>query len=91
VTTLLVVLLVGLTIATLVVLAVALVAATDRLRTTVDRLLGVRGAVEPQLDALREDAERARAHAERIRATPLRPAEETVTTDSTNGRDGLDD
>lgn len=72
VTTLLVVLLVGMTVATLAVLAWALVAATDRLRVTVDRLLAVRGAVEPQLEELRTEAERARAHAERIRATPLR-------------------
>lgn len=71
-TTLLVVLLVGMTVATLAVLAWALVAATDRLRSTVDRLLAVRGAVEPHLEELREEAERARDHAERIRATPLR-------------------
>ncbi len=75
VTTLLVVLLVGMTVATLAVLAWALVAATDRLRATVDRLLAVRGAVEPQLEELRQETERARTHAERIRATPLRQPE----------------
>lgn len=73
VTTLLVVLLVGMTVATLAVLAWALVTATDRLRVTVDRLLAVRGAVEPHLEELRTEAERARAHAEEIRSTPLRP------------------
>lgn len=72
-TTLLVVVLVGMTVATLAALAWALVAATDRLRVTVERLLAVRGAVEPHLEELRTEAERARAHAERIRATPLRP------------------
>lgn len=71
-TTALVVVLVLGTVMTLGVLAWALVAATDRLRVTVDRLLAVRGAVEPELDSLRAEAERARAHAERIRSTPLR-------------------
>lgn len=71
-TTLLVVVLVGMTVLTLAVLAWALVAATDRLRATVDRLLAVRGAVEPHLDELRTEADRARRHAERIHATPLR-------------------
>lgn len=75
-TTLLVVVLVVGTVVTLGVLAWALVAATDRLRATVDRLLAVRGAVEPHLDELRREAERAREHAERIRATPMRPAAE---------------
>ena len=74
-TTLLVVVLVGGTVVTLGLLAWALVAATDRLRSTVDRLLAVRSAVEPQLDELRTEAERARAHAERIRRTPLRPGD----------------
>ncbi len=80
VTTLLVVLLVGMTVATLAVLAWALVAATDRLRATVDRLRAVRGAVEPHLEELRTEAERARAHAERIRSTPLRPDEDPTAT-----------
>ena len=70
-TALIVVLVLG-TVATLAVLAWALVAATDRLRATVDRLLAVRGAVEPHLEELRTEADRARAHAERIRATQLR-------------------
>lgn len=71
-TTLLVVLLVVGTVVTLVVLAVALVVATDRLRSTVDRLLAVRGLVEPRLAELRLEAGRASAHAERMRSTPLR-------------------
>ncbi len=74
-TTLLVVVLVLGTVATLVVLAWALVSATDRLRATVDRLLAVRGAVEPHLEQLRTEAARARAHAERIQTTPLRPGD----------------
>ena len=71
-TTTLVIVLVGGTIVTLGLLAWALVAATDRLRATVDHLLGVRAAVEPRLRELQEGAERASAHAARIRATPLR-------------------
>lgn len=67
-----VVLLVAATVLTLLVLAVALVVATDRLRATVDRLLAVRGAVEPQLETLRHASEQARTHAERLRRTPLR-------------------
>lgn len=77
-TTLVIVLVVG-TIATLALLAWALVAATDRLRATVDRLLAVGGAVEPHLHELREEAARASAHAERIRATPLRQRDGTGT------------
>ena len=72
-TTLLVVLLVAGTVLTLAVLAVALVVATYRLRATVDRLLAVRGAVEPHLDDLRVESARARAHGERLRAARLRP------------------
>lgn len=71
-TTALVVALVLGTVLTLALLAWALVAATDRLRATVDRLLAVRGAVEPHLEELRTEAARARAHAERIRTTRLR-------------------
>lgn len=71
-TTLLVILLVGGTVVTLAVLAWALVAATDRLRATVERLLALRGAVEPLLTELQAEADRARTHAERIRSTPLR-------------------
>ena len=73
-TTTLVVLLVGGTVATLGLLAWALVAATDRLRATVDQLLGVRSAVEPRLRRLQDEADRASAHVARIRATPLRVA-----------------
>lgn len=71
-TTALVAVLVLGTVVTLALLAWALVAATDRLRVTVDRLLAVRGEVEPHLEELRAEADRARAHAERIRTTPLR-------------------
>ena len=71
-TTLVVVLVLG-TVLTLALLAWALVLATDRLRATVDRLLAVRGVVEPGLAQLRDEAARARSHAERLRATPLRP------------------
>lgn len=71
-TTLVVVLVLG-TVAALALLAWTLVVATDRLRATVDRLLALRDAVEPQVEELRTEAARAQAHAERIRATPLRP------------------
>lgn len=77
-TTLLVVLLVGGTVATLAVLAVALVLATDRLRATVERVLAVRDVVEPELTRLRTEAARARTHAERLRATPLRGGDRPV-------------
>lgn len=71
-TTALVIVLVAGTIVTLGLLAWALVAATDRLRATVDHLLSVRASVEPRLRQLQAEAERASAHAARIRATPLR-------------------
>lgn len=80
-TTLLVVVLVGMTVLTLGVLAWSLVAATDRLRATVDQLLAVRGAVAPRLDELRAEAERARAHADRIRSTPVRGGGDEAATD----------
>lgn len=74
-----VVLLVLGTLGAVVLLAVTLVLATDRLRATVDRLVAVRDVVGPALDELRTEAERARAHVDRIRSTPLRAGDGTVT------------
>lgn len=78
-TTLFVVVLVGLTVLTLVALAVALVLAVDRVRATADRLLAARAAVLPRLEELRTEAERARAHAGRLQRSRLRPGDDELT------------
>lgn len=68
-----IVLLLAGSILTLVVLAVVLVVATDRLRATVDNMLAVRGRVEPALRTLEAEAARARAGVKRIRGSARVP------------------
>lgn len=58
--------LVALTVVTLVVLAVVVVLVVDRVHATVQHLLAVRDDLVPLAAALREDAERARRHAQRV-------------------------
>jgi hypothetical protein len=69
-----VLLLVG-SLVTLVVLAVVLIRATDRLRTTVDQVLAARQQVEPALAELQRDAAAARVHAARLQASVGRRAQ----------------
>lgn len=78
-TTLLVVVLVGLTVLTLAALAVTMVLAVDRVRAVADHLMAARAAVEPHLEELRTESERARRHAQQLRSTQLRRGDEAVT------------
>ncbi len=57
----------------LLLLAVVLVLATDRLRVTVERLLAVRSSVEPALEALQADVAEAREGIARVQGARRRP------------------